>query len=200
MYRKLKSIVKHRVSKKYINNILNERDEIFLELGAANKKGQNGWLTIDTRGNCDIFWDLRKGLPFPDNRVAKIYSSHFFEHLRFKHIQYLLDECMRVLLPGGTFSICVPNARMYIEAYLNPVIQDTNKYFVFKPAYNNTTTIDYVNYIAYMNGHHHYMFDEENLLYILESKGFKKVRLRKFDPSLDKKEREFESIYAEAEK
>jgi hypothetical protein len=44
------------------------------------------------------------------------------------------------------------------------------------------------------------MFDEENLLYILNSKGFKNVRLRKFDPTLDLNERDFESIYAEGEK
>jgi hypothetical protein len=44
------------------------------------------------------------------------------------------------------------------------------------------------------------MFDEENLLFILESQGFKNVRLRQFDPAIDLKEREFESIYAEAEK
>ena len=27
--------------------------------------------------------------------------------------------------------------------------------------------------MAYMNGHHKYMYDEENLLYILNAKGFK---------------------------
>jgi hypothetical protein len=51
-----------------------------------------------------------------------------------------------------------------------------------------------------MDGHHKYMFDEENLLHILQAKGFKNVRLRDFDPELDIKERDFESIYAEAEK
>lgn len=67
-------------------------------------------------------------------------------------------------------------------------------------AYNNTSRIDYVNYIAYMDGHHKYMFDEQNLIVILENKGFRNVRLRNFDPSLDLKERDFESIYAEAQK
>jgi len=44
------------------------------------------------------------------------------------------------------------------------------------------------------------MFDVENLLFILKSKGFRNVRLRPLDPSLDIKERDLESIYAEAEK
>jgi len=105
-----------------------------------------------------------------------------------------------VLVQGGTFSICVPNAKIYIEAYLKSDSLDEDRFFDYKPAYNNTTRIDYINYTAYMGGHHKYMFDEENLIYILKSKGFRNVKLRKFDPSIDLKNRDFESIYAEAEK
>ena len=192
------AFVKHQLSKKHIKRLLKEERQIFLELGAGDKKGKEGWVTIDVTKNCDIFWDLRKGLPFPDESIAKIYSSHFFEHLSFKESQQLLDECRRVLVSGGTFSICVPNARLYIEAYLKPDSMVENRFF--KHAYNNTTRIDYVNYTAYMGGDHRYMFDEENLLHILKSKAFRNAHLRSFDPSLDLKERDFESIYAEAEK
>jgi hypothetical protein len=87
-----------------------------------------------------------------------------------------------------------------MEAYIQCKDLDTNKFFNYKRAYNNTTRIDYVNFIAYMDGLHKYMFDEENLLHILESRGFKNVHLRQFDPSLDSQARDFESIYAEAEK
>jgi hypothetical protein len=71
--------------------------------------------------------------------------------------------------------------------------------FGWKPAYNNTTRIDYVNYTAYMGGEHKYMFDEENLIHILTKASFKNVRLRVFDPGIDLQARDFESIYAEAE-
>jgi len=190
---------KHAISRRRIRSFLNKRQEICLEVGAGDKKGSNGWLTIDITRNCDIYWDLRKGIPFPNESVSKIYSSHFFEHLTFKEGQAFLDECLRVLIPSGVFSVCVPNARIYIEAYLNSKL-DTNKFFGYKPAYNNTTKIDYVNYTAYLNGHHKYMFDEENLVYILKGKGMKNVCIREFDPHLDYKERNFESIYALAEK
>ena len=186
-------------SHKKIRQYLREGKELFIEVGASDKAGQNGWLTIDMTKNCDIYWDLRKGMPFPDETVSKIYSSHFFEHLTYKEGQRFLDECMRVLVPGGHFSICVPNARIYIEAYLNSNL-DPEKFFGYEPAYNNTTKIDYVNYTAYMDGHHKYMFDEENLLHIMKSKGMRDVRLRDFDESLDLKERDFESIYAEGVK
>ena len=113
-------------------------------------------------------------------------------------MQHFLDECLRVLLPGGIFSICVPNARLYIEAYLTDELEDS--FFGYAPAYNNTTKIDYVNYTAYMDGHHKYMFDEENIIYILKAKGFINPKIREFDSNIDRKERDFESIYAEAEK
>jgi hypothetical protein len=44
------------------------------------------------------------------------------------------------------------------------------------------------------------MFDEENLVFILKSAGFANIRLRQFDPNIDMQERDFESIYAQAEK
>ena len=190
--------VRCRLSRYHIRRLLKKGDQIFLELGAGEKKGENGWTTIDMTKNCDLFWDLRNGLPFPNESISKIYSSHFFEHLSFKEAQKLLDDCLKVLVPGGTFSICVPNARIYIEAYLGQSFLDKNRFFGgWKPAYNNTTKIDYINYVAYMDGHHKYMFDKENLVHILSSKGFTNVNLREFDPNLDRKVRDFESIYAE---
>ena len=196
----IRHLAKHQLSKVHIRRLLQEKKKIYLEVGAGDKKGENGWVTIDVTKNCDIYWDLRNGLPFPNESISKIYSSHFFEHLSFKEGQKFLDECFRVLVQGGTFSICVPNARIYIEAYLKSESLDKNHFFGHKPAYNNTTKIDYVNYTAYMDGHHKYMFDEENLLYILKSKGFRNVHLREFDPNFDLKNRDLGSIYAEAEK
>jgi predicted SAM-dependent methyltransferase len=178
---------------------LQENNEICVEVGAGDKKGQNGWITIDITPNCDIFWDLRKGLPFPDGSVTKIYSSHFFEHLSFKESQEFLADCRRAMIPGGRFLICVPNARIYLEAYVSGKDLEPSTYLVYEPAHNHTTRIDYVNYTAYMNGEHKYMFDEENLIYILEMSGFKNAHLRQFDPLIDMHERDYESIYAEAE-
>lgn len=191
---------KDQSSKQKIRRILKEKNEISVELGAGEKRGHGEWVTIDISNGSDIYWDLSKGIPFPTESVRMIYSSHFLEHLSFPQIQKLLDECKRVLVPGGKFSICVPSARIYLEAYVNGVTLDP-EYFSYTPAYNHTTSIDYANFIAYQGGEHKYMFDEENLLYMLRQKGFKNVRLRPFDPNLDLQSREYGSrFYAEAEK
>ena len=62
------------------------------------------------------------------------------------------------------------------------------------------SAIDQVNYMAYMGGHHCYMFDEENLVKILQQNGFNQVILRSFDPDIDLPGRDHESIYALATK
>jgi predicted SAM-dependent methyltransferase len=192
--------VRHWLSKRKIRRLLGTQSEICIEVGAGDKSGVGEWLTIDVTRSCDIYWNLRKGIPFPNERINKIYSSHFLEHLAFGDIQNFLDECKRVLVAGGKFLICVPNARIYIEAYSKGTYLEPTTFFGYERAYNQTTRIDYVNYTAYMAGQHKYMFDEDNLIFILKAKGFRNVRLRRFDPNLDLKERDFESIYAEAEK
>lgn len=188
------------LTKVKIANLIKNTDSIKIEIGAGHKKGSDGWLTMDLDG-ADIQWDLRYGMPFSENSIDQIYSSHFFEHLSASEASKLLKECKRVLKPGGIFSICVPNAKRYIEAYLNKDIsfwQQQEDFYA--PAYNDTTIIDYINYVAYMDGQHKYMFDQENLLHILNSHNFKSVRLVDFRPALDMKERDFESIYADAVK
>jgi hypothetical protein len=100
---------------------------------------------------------------------------------------------------GAVFSIAVPNARIYLESYVlkRPLPAE---FVLWPPACHNTTAIDIVNYMAHMNGHHRYCFDEENLLFRLKAAGFENVHLRSFDPTLDLRERDFESIYAEGQK
>jgi predicted SAM-dependent methyltransferase len=191
---------RHLRSRRRIRRLISAKRPLCIELGAGNKSGQNGWTTLDMTPSCDLYWDLRRGVPFPDDSVAKIYSSHFLEHLSFAEAQVVLDECHRALAPGGIFSISVPNAKIYIEAYMAGKSLDPSMFLGYEPAFNRTTPIDYINYTAYMAGEHKYMFDEDNLLFILERRGFRNVHSRQFDPDIDSPERRFESIYAEAVK
>ncbi len=127
-----------------------------------------------------------------------MYSSHLLEHFAFREIQAMLDECLRVLKPGGYISVCVPDARLYVEAYIGLRSLDPAIYMTHTPAFNSTTKIDFVNYMDYTDVHHKYMWDEDNLLHVLAAKGFRDVRKRDFDPNLDQLGRDYESIYAVA--
>ena len=173
---------------------------LWLEVGAGPRRGTDGWTTLDAQEGCDLPWDLRRGLPFPDGSAERIYSSHFLEHLDHEQGQAFLGECRRVLRPGGTFSLAVPNARIYLEAYARPEAFDRDRFLRHAPAVKSSARIDVVGYIAYMDGHHHNLFDEEKLLLFLEAGGLRNARLRDFDPGLDRAERDYESIYAVAER
>ena len=184
--------------KKKAREIIKQKQPILLEIGSGSKKGTNGWTTLDVCSDCYIYWDLLLPLPFPDNSVTKIYSSHVLEHFFCPDLMKLLNECHRILEPKGVFSVCVPNANMYIKGYLSA--EEFKPKEIYKPAYFSNSKIDHVNYIAYMDGHHRYMFDEQNLLAVLEKANFKEVRHRNFETGLDREERDWESIYAEGKK
>lgn len=168
-----------------------------LELGAYSKR--YGWITLDQNDQCDICHDLLEPLPFDDNSIEQIYSSHLLEHFCFPDLIKLLKECYRVLIPNGIFEASVPNMMPYIEAYANP------EKFVFPHEVDNNvfhyySKIDYINYMGHLNGTHHFMFDDENLPLIINSIGFRNVRLRDFKKGLDLLERKDESIYVEGMK
>ena len=103
-YLHFKDEIAKRKAKHKVRYLLRTQKEILLEIGSG-RRGLDGWIAIDIKKKGDICWDLRNGIPFPDESVSQLYSSHFFEHLSFKEGQRFLDECLRVLRPGGKFSI-----------------------------------------------------------------------------------------------
>lgn len=63
--------------------------------------------------------DLRLPLPFAEASFEAVYHSHVLEHLRREAAPLFLRECRRVLRPGGTVRVVVPDletiARLYLE-------------------------------------------------------------------------------------
>ena len=189
---------KSRDTPKRVRSLLSSGRPIDLDIGAGDVS-RPGWVTLDISDGCDLYWDLRRGIPFPSGTVRTVYSSHLFEHLDYESGQALLAEVMRVLQPGGTISVCVPDARLYIDAYLG-VRKLASDHDFWPPALHGTEGMSLVNYIAYMGGEHKCLFDTESLLARLRAAGFTDVQSRSFDQEIDLPEREFESIYAMARK
>lgn len=209
-FRNVKRIL--RPAKRFIVSLLNSSrnkavvqkalagDKVCVELGAGAIT-RHGWVGMDLAG-ADINLDLMKNpLPFPDNSVDCFYSSHVFEHFSYPEpMLSILKECHRCLKEGGIFSICVPNAAIYVEAYIKGKYPERIASDYYQPAFHNNSRIDILNYTAYMDGHHKHMFDLEGLLAILSASGFKNISQRDFDPDIDLEARHWESIYAIATK
>jgi predicted SAM-dependent methyltransferase len=171
--------------------------EIKLNLGSGAVHGRDGWVTIDLWG-ADINHNLKSGIPLPNESVNLIYTSHLFEHIPFSDLVKFIEECKRVLKIGGELLVCVPDASLYIKSYLaRENFKDANL-MATSAMVNTGSFIDQVNYIAYMGGEHHYLFDQENLLNTLKCAGFNFSEIRGFDSKIDLLERAHESIYAKA--
>jgi predicted SAM-dependent methyltransferase len=57
---------------------------------------------------------------FADESFDFIYSEHFLEHLFFDEAVALLQECDRLLKPGGVVRVCVPDADLRTYAKPEP--------------------------------------------------------------------------------
>lgn len=194
----VREIIYHTSAKKRWRKLANS-SFVKIELGSGTKSGKDGWITVDLSG-ADIIWDLRRGIQMPDESVDRIYSSHLLEHIPYQQLIPFLRECRRVMKFDAEFSVCVPNFRLYVDAYKKKkLFRSRNTWWQFGVV-DTGSCIDQLNYMAYMLNEHKYMFDEENLINTLLQAGFSNVQLREFDEELDLLERDFESLYAKARK
>lgn len=60
---------------------------------------------------------LEYGIPFADESIDYIYSSHVLEHLERRAADRLLSDAYRALKVGGVIRICVPDLGRAIEMY-----------------------------------------------------------------------------------
>ena len=190
-YRPFRILDSHRKWRK-----VRKLEQVQLNIGSGSDDHKPGWITLDLYG-AYINYDLRKKFLLQNSSVQKIYSSHFFEHLPYSDIRKVLKECYRVLKKGGKIYIVVPNAKLYISAYINKTNYfDGKENEIYTHGFTDTGSfIDQVNYIAYLGGQHMYLYDDENLVNILRLTGFN-AKLREFDPELDLRVREHDSVFA----
>jgi len=84
-----------------------------LNLGCGNKR-KDGWVNIDCVKTeaTDIVRDLVRGLPFADSTADEILCDNVFEHIGpTVDLLFVINECYRVLQPGGVLVVIVPDGR-----------------------------------------------------------------------------------------
>ena len=105
------------------------------------------------------YLDLFKRLPFPDDSFQYVFSSHVFEHLPRASLMRLLKELRRVLRPGGTMRVSVPDLTIMVKGYR----EEDGDAFV-KAIFE----IDQAN----AKNRHHWMYNECSMRATLSSTGF----------------------------
>lgn len=96
-----------------------------IKLNVGGGKGHpklDDWTIVDLReSSADLLLDITKEkLPYEDNSVDIIFTSHTLEHIYPQKIDFVLDEFYRVLKPDvGLLRIAVPDINVAIQAYLD---------------------------------------------------------------------------------
>jgi len=67
--------------------------------------------------NHDADMDVSRPLPYPDECAELVFSEHLNEHLTGPELLGFLDECYRILLPGGTIRWCGPAVTMLLDRH-----------------------------------------------------------------------------------
>ena len=81
-----------------------------------------------------IPYNIREdNIPFEDNSVDVIYSSHVIEHIENEYIQKMFAECFRALKKGGIMRIACPDAE-----FLYKISRHKTDYWAWRNKWFNT--------------------------------------------------------------
>lgn len=136
--------------------------------GGRNPYKPGEFLNVDIVSfpQVDLAFDIRKRFPFDDGVIAEIISIATLEHLRKPHVEHLLRESFRVLMPGGRIRVSTPD----IEAIAAGVVRgddsdvlnqqlfgkykgdDTQDYDVHRSMYRGSEMIALLEKIGFVNG------------------------------------------------
>jgi len=152
--------------------------------------------TVPWRADIRIL-DVREPLPFATGSFDAIYASHLLEHLFLADALRLLRECHRVLRPGGTLRLVVPDLRTIVLEYLGErPFHDSDKLAAMPAADRMNRRLHFRNpnpprgnallkvYFALKDFQtHKWMYDAESLVGHLRDAGFGEVEERAFHVS-----------------
>jgi len=180
-------------------------------------------LNILSKKHYDVDWadhihkimihDVSKKLPFDNESIDYIYSSHLIEHLNKEKGEKLLVECFRVLKKGGLFRLVVPDLELLANDYIKEITDTQNskdntdflmsERFLDRLNMSEKTKIPLI--IKIIHPEHKWMYDQFSLTALLTSCGFTTIRKTSYKegncPDIELLDnRPEESLYLEASK
>jgi SAM-dependent methyltransferase len=119
--------------------------------------------------------NVKKGLPFADQSVRYIYSSHTFEHFTWEDSVLVAKECFRVLQPGGVIRVVVPDLGLIVREYLQDQDPLASHHFLSRLSLSHS-----VHDLIHPGANHSQMFDERSLVHLMRQTGFAQTEVTRF--------------------
>lgn len=177
-----------------------------IQIGGGNHL-LTDFINIDIKPPADIIYDVREGLPLPDECSNLIFSEHFLEHIDYPiSSKKFIRECYRCLKIGGSLIVGVPDGKMQVDNYISShgklnqvIIKNTFLNRNFDEHLN--TPIDLLN-LQFRDQDdndkytpHFWTYDFEKLVSLLSSIGFLHINSWDFDDKIANKKRKNGSVY-----
>lgn len=195
--------------------------DLLVNIGCGSN-GLPGWVNIDCypAPGVSLVRDCRTRLPLASASARGIFTEHFLEHLDYyDEAPKFLAECRRILQPGGSLRIIVPDGAKYLEAYstgdlatlrhFSPLVaiepeSDVAPFSLGREVLPFRTKMEVVNFHFRQSGQHRFSYDFETLARLLEDCGFESVSRSEFrvarlaELAIDSESRAPESLVVDA--
>ena len=145
-----------------------------LNLGCGNKK-------IEGYVNCDIYkteivdevFDMKQ-IPYLDNTISCVRSEHSLEHQSLEDAKKTIKEIFRVLQPGGSLELYIPDLEECARKYLSADNSRTVNYIPEKTWYKMTIFGSQRDDNGSVSKHQFHLcgFSKEEIKQLLEQEGF----------------------------
>ena len=155
-----------------------------LQIGTGNGLTRS-WLNTDLLpiDRDVVYLDATRRFPFRNDQFDYVFSEHMIEHIDYKSGSLMLNECFRVLKPGGRIRIATPNLEVLLGLYCSEKTPLQQRYldWVIKRNLPGVTACKEVFVInnAFRRWGHTFLYDHATLSDAMRRVGFRDIKFHK---------------------
>lgn len=159
---------------------LRKQRHLLVNMGCGPYGKVEGWINLDLFPAPHVYirTDCRKQFPLASGSCRGIHVEMFLEHLDpFDELPYFLAECYRCLQSGGVARFIVPDAELFIRAYLSPGWEAMNRISYGQEDWSKQypSKMDALNHVTQQGYEHYGGWDFERLRHVLSNVGFTRI-------------------------